>query len=67
MNMMYPTYWAVYMDSPGQQVQRKKNLVLAFFRKILSLKLKNSTEKEKDRPSSLTHIDATRLNKIMSE
>lgn len=54
------------MKQQGQLLD-KEGKFLVSFTKTLCPKLKNSAEKEKNRPTSLIHIDAKLLNKNAAE
>lgn len=69
MGRMQPLYWTVMslIRDNCTRAQRKKEILLVFFRKTLSPKLKDSAENGNNRPTSFTHINAKLLNKIVAE
>lgn len=69
MGVIQPTNQAVLSINRDNctRPERKKEIFLVFFTKTLCSKLKDSAEKEQNRPTSLTHIDVKLLNKIVAE
>ena len=67
--MMPPTYQAVMSINRDNctRRKRKKEIFLVFFTKPLCSKLKDNAEKEENRTTSRTRIDAKLLKKIVAE